>query len=87
MLLILVGVFVLFFVLKTQVANAGATYANVECENTASEYGSDENLKKFAFYEYYQKYEIKNIDRLSGALQCWCKQYKEENGYVDTYNY
>ena len=43
-LLVLVGVFVLFFVLKTQVANTRGTYANVECENTVAEYGSEENL-------------------------------------------
>ena len=37
--------------------------------------------------EFYQKYTLKNIVSLGGEVQCFCKNYQREHGYINTLNY
>ena len=46
-----------------------------------------ETMEYFAMVEFYQKYTLKNIVTLGGSLQCFCKNYQRENGYINSLHY
>ena len=84
---IMVGVFILFFVLKIQVAENNQKYPPVDCERQLEVYGTYDNMKYYAFFEWYQMYDIKTIQKLSGSLQCWCKNLQSTEGFFAPNSY
>jgi len=83
---LLLAVFFIFFYLKKGISVANGKYMNLNCDSFNRNIDSDSTKLKFALIDYYDFYESKLDNRMTGALQCFCEQYNAEQGVFQTMN-
>lgn len=83
--LVLLGAFIVFFVLKKNLLTNQQMYASPDCSIVESLLPDEELLQLGAITEYENFFKHETIERLNGVLECYCKKKKSEGFDIDTF--
>jgi hypothetical protein len=60
---------------------------NLNCDRFNQNIESDDTRLRYALIDYYDFYNTGTSTKMTGALQCFCDQYYNENGVFETINH
>jgi hypothetical protein len=83
----LIGAFFVFFYLKKGLMITNQKYMNLNCDRFNENIDSDDLRLRYAVIDYYDYYYSGTATMMTGALQCFCDQYYNQNGVFETINH
>ncbi|CAI2375497.1 unnamed protein product [Moneuplotes crassus] len=86
MFILLIIAFAIFFYLKRGLSVANGKYMNLNCDSFNKNIENDSMRLRYALIDYFDYYESKLENRMTGALQCFCDQFYAERGLFATLN-
>ena len=81
---LLLGAFAIFFFLKKGLITTNAKYMNLNCDSFNKYLDNDDTRVRYALIDYYDFYHSGTKTMMTGALQCFCDQYYNQHGVLDT---
>ena len=82
--LLLMLSFIVIFYFKTGLITTNSKYMNLNCDSFNQHIYNDDTRLHYALIDYYDFYHSGTKTMMTGALQCFCDQYNNENGVLDT---